>query len=494
MKAFLLRMIVVAVLAMAVLVLLQVWPQATAAQSPLEARVLVWESTPEDDGQVSLITSDQQESVLVDFPAGVYNNWAKACSQDYWSAGGKGIALFTGAAEGEIAIYDLAEDNLVISLGQANRMACAGPETFQFSSSRQRVGYINFAADAVDREFPYGDLQVFDARDGTLQGSFDWTTAFELYDDGALMLRLYPDGKGYASESDVDWWDGSARRTLVTLEPVYPEDRPDLDCGITGGSVARVGDTAYVLAGQKCEDGASSWRLLSVPTSGGDATEIVSGVPGGGYFPESFTTRLIPTKDGMGFLMSMPSGLARNTVRLQWVTLDGSVTPLLDGYHVLADRFGERLSEGRHMMLSMDGATLAFVTVTGAQQQALWLLDMSTPGGDPMLVDEQGANERIFHYVWAANNNLYYAAGGVESNSLQKVAPDGSSQRLERGRFFQIAVSYSGEKIAAAEWFANPNSVGDDLFKLTVLDVNGTTAILKTGGEDHNQLRPLAIR
>ncbi len=464
------------------------------AQAPVAARIVVWEFIEgTDDGQLEALTSDGSQEVLVDFRPGVYDNVAKQCSQDVWAADGQGIALFTGAAMGNISIYPLAGGDPV-ALGSANRMACAGPATFQFSPSRQRVGYINYAPDAVSREFPAGDLLFFDAATGTQTATFDWATAFTLYDDGALMLRLFPDGKGNATEADLDWWDGTGRRTLVTLEPVYPPDIPDVECGITSGAVARVGDTAYVYTGQKCETGTRHWRVVTVPMAGGAATEISLGEPVGGYFSDSFTTQLIPALDGSGFVMTVPSGLTRNTVSQYWIETDGTMTPLLEGSHVLTDRVGERLTEGRHMMVSPDGSTLAFVTVTANSEQSLWMLDLTSAGSQPLQLIEEGVNQRIFQYLWSGNNRLFYAAGSIESGALYMVAPGGTAQRLERGRFFRIAPSYDSEKIAAAEWFANPNSLGDDLFKLTVLTTGGVSYTFKEGGAEHNEMVPLAIQ
>jgi hypothetical protein len=468
-------------------------PASVSGQAPVEARVLVWEFTPQDDGQVYALTSEGAEEVVFDFPQGVFASSAKPCSQDFWTADGKAIALFTGAEEGDIALYPM-EGGEPVVLGRAHRMACAGPATFQFSPNGKRVGFISYAAESLSREFPYGDLMLFETESGAQVATFDWTTAFTLYDDGALMLRLYPDGVGNASEADLDWWDGAARQTIVTLEPLYPPDKPDVECGIRGGSVARVDDMAYVLTGQTCATGGSSWRLTAVSIEDGTITEIAGGQPGGGFFPESFTIQLIPAQDGTGFVVTVPSGLARNTVTLQWVSLDGTVTPLLEGEHVIVDRYGERLSEGRHMLVSMDGGGLAFVSATGDQVQTLWLLDLSTPGSEPISVEEEGRNQRIFQANWASNGALYYVAGSVESNSLQRIKLGESSQRLSRGRFFRLAVSYDGDKAAAAEWYANPDSAGDDLFKLTVLDTEGHQFTLKEGGKEHNQMIPLAIK
>lgn len=465
------------------------------AQNASDVKILTWEYIQDEtDGQLEWLTSTGDPEVLVKFPAGVFDNQAKPCSQDYWADEGKGIALFTGAASGNITIYPLAGGEPV-QIGSAHRMSCSGPATFQFSPNGQRVGYINYVHDALEREFPVGDLVLVEAATGTQLGGFDWTTAFALADDGALMLRLFPDGKGNAVEGDVDWWDGSGRRTLVTLEPVFPADAgEDFECGLTSGAVARAGNTAYVLTGQKCENGASNWRLVSIPMAGGAATEIAFGQPGGGFFPESFTTQLLPAQDGSGFLMMVPSGLARNTVSLSWVTKDGAVTPVLEGQHVLVDRFGERLTEGRHTILALDGSAVAFVAVTGDGQQTLYVLDLSRPGNEPVELEKQGAGERIFQYLWAANQKLYYASGTIETSSLSMAAIDGSTQRVARGRFFRIATNYAGDKIAAAEWFANPERLGDDLFKLTLLDVNGSTSDFKVGGADHAQYIPLAVQ
>lgn len=472
-------------------------PGSLAAQAPVDARVLAWEFIEgSDDGQLEMLTSAGEVEILVDFSAGVFDRVAKRCGQDYWAADGQGVAVFTGSAEGEIAIYPMGGGPRVLlgEEGKTNRMACAGPATFQFSPNRQRAAYINYAYDALDRDFPTGDLNIYDAAAGAMQAVFDWTTGFTLYDDGVLMLRLFPDGKGNATEADLDWWDGTGRRTLVTLEPVYPPDKEDVDCGMTSGAVARIGDNAYALVGQKCETGVNNWRLLSIPMAGGAATEVAFGEPVGGFFSGNFTTQLIPARDGSGFLATVPSGLTRNTVTLMWITPDGTITPLLEGRHVLVDRVGERLSEGRHTLVSPDGSTLAFVTVNANQEQTLWMLDLSTTGSQPVMVEETGGGQRIFEYIWTGNNRLYYAMGSVESSSLQVATLGGSPQRLERGRFFRIAPSYNGDKVAAAEWYANPDSIGDDLFKLTVLTTNGISFALKEGDKTYIQFAPLAIQ
>ncbi len=456
--------------------------------------MIAWEFTPNDDGQVEMLSTSGESEVLVDFPPGQFANEAKVCGQDAWTKDESGVAIYTGAAEGTLAIFPLG-GGTPLTLGKAHRMACAGPATFQFSPSRDWIGYISYRAESLDRDFPYGDLILLKAAEGAAVATFDWTTAFALYDDGALMLRFYPDGKGNATEADLDWWrTGGQQRNLTTLEPVYPPDKPDAECGFTSGAVAQVDKNAYVLVGQKCETGAANWRLLSIPLDGGAATEIASGVPGGGFFSGYFTTQLIPTADKSGFLVAVPSGLTRNTVQLGWVTFSGTVTPVLEGHHIIADRFGEKLSEGRHMLIAPDGKTLAFVTSTANQEQTLWLLDLSTVGGTPVAVEEMGVNQRIFHYVWGANNTLYFAAGSVESSSLKSVKPGEAAQRIARGRFFRLAVSYNGDKIAAAEWYANPESVGDDLFKLTLFDSKGNTGTLKQGDKTHNQIIPLAIK
>lgn len=477
--------------------LLSVFGSTAMAQTTLSGRVYVWESIPnQSDGQLEVFTpAGGDPEVLVKFPDGVFDNRAQRCSQDYWSAGGQGVVLFTGAAQGTLAIYPLA-GGTPVSLGTTERMACAGPASFQFSPNGQRVGYINYAPgiNLTEFDYPYGNLVFFDAVAGTQLGTFDWATAFALYDDGALMFRVYPGEKNYGTEGDVDWWDGSARKTLTTLKPIYPEDKKDVKCGLKSGSVTRVGDTAYVLAGQWCETGVSGWALYSIPMAGGDATRIAAGPTSGGFFAESFTTQLIPTKDGTGFLVALPSGMERNTVQLQWVTTTGQITKLLEGQHIIADKYGEKLSEGRHMMVSFDGSAIAFVTTTGSQDQTIWMLDLSKPGGTPTMLDEQGSGQRIFQYVWSANNRLYYAIGNVESDTLKVVTPGSAPQRISRGRFFQLAVSYDGSKIAAAEWFANPKSIGDDLFRVTLLDTNGNTLTLKEGSDQHNQYIPLAIQ
>ena len=462
---------------------------------PMEASVLAWETIQTvDDGRLLALTAAGDEEEILNFEGGVFDQQAKRCGHDYWAAGGQGVALFTGPSEGNIAIYPVA-GGAPIPLGSAHRMACAGPSTFQFSPNGQRAAYINWDFYVLNNEYPYGNLMVYDATNGTQLGTFDWANSFNLYDDGVLMLRLYPDGEGYATEGDLDWWDGTARRTLITLEPIYPPDKEDVDCGIRSSSIARVGDTAYVLMGQRCEQTSqNNWRLISVPMAGGAATEIVFDTLAGGFFNENFTTNLYPTKDGSGFLVTIPSGLRRNTVSLQWITPDGAITPLLEGQHIVVDQYGNRLTESRYNRVSMDGSSLAFITTTANDEQSLYLLDLTTPGGTPVLVDEQGKDQRIFQYFWAANNTLFYAAGSFESSSLNMVRLGGEAQRLERGRFYRLAVSYAGDKIAGAEFYANPDRIGDDNFQLRLLNTSGISFVLRLGDDTDNEFIPLAIQ
>ena len=119
---------------------------------------------------------------------------------------------------------------------------------------------------------------------------------------------------------------------------------------------------------------------------------------------------------------------------------------------------------------------------------------LSNASHPSVMVEEEGGGQRIFQYLWSANNRLYYAAGSVESSALHVATLGGAPQRVERGRFFRLAVSYNGDKVAAAEWYANPNSIGDDLFKLTVLTTNGVVFTLKEGGEEYNRMIPLALQ
>jgi len=221
---------------------------------------------------------------------------------------------------------------------------------------------------------------------------------------------------------------------------------------------------------------------------------VIQGVPAGSFFSGSFTTQIIPAQDGSGFLIAVPSGLTRNTVVLAWVALDGTSSVVLEGQHMLADRYGERLTEGRHMLVAYDGSALAFVTTTPNQDQSLWMLDLSTINTAPVLVEEAGSGERIFQYLWSSENELFFASGNIESSSLQMATLANGSQRVERGRFFRIAISYTGDKIAAAEWYDNPESIGDDLFKLTMMTPDGISFIMKEGGEGYDEYIPLAIK
>ncbi|MCD4687000.1 MAG: hypothetical protein K8S97_13810 [Anaerolineae bacterium] len=478
------------------------------AQGGTETRVLMWEFTPDNNGRLEVLTAGGGDETLIDLPDAATGNridWIKRCGQDSWSAGGQGVAIFSGANTGEVAIYPLAAGGAPVSLGtDVRRQACAGPATFQFSPDGSRVGYINYAFDFDDdpagglQEYPDGDLLFFDANTGSQLASFDHVNSFAFHDDGAFMLRVYPNGEGYGAEADLDFWDGSGRRNLVTLMPIYPPDLEDVDCGIKDSSIVRLGDTVYVLLGQRCHQTSKNmWRLISVPVAGGAATEIVSGEPpfNAGFHHASYTVNLIPTTDGAGLLATVPSGLTQNTSQLMWLTPTGDVTVLFEGEgrHVMMDRLGEKLSEGRLFLTSPDGSALAFSTTT-ANDQSLWMLDLSTPGGVPVVLQEQGTNERVFQHVWSANNRLFYIAGSVQSNSLYIASPGGSPQRLERGRFFRLAVSYDGNKLAVAEWYENPESLGDDLFKLRVFDTSGNAFDLKVGDNTHNQMIPLAIQ
>jgi len=467
--------------------------QLAAAQTAIDARVFILEPDPNNDGKVYVRDSTGTEENLAVFPAGIYDNWAKPCGQTPWPTGGQSVALYTGAASGDIKLYPFAAGGAPVSLGNSHRMACSG-NGFQFSPDGSRAAYINYARDSLDRAFAYGTLNIYSTADGTQLATFDWTVSFQVYADGILMLRYYPDGKGNASEADVDWWDGSSRKTLVTLEPLYPPDKEDVECGLTSGSGARIGDTVYMMISQHCETGETMWRFVSVPMAGGALTEITSGTPKGGYFSGSFANVMIPSKDNTGFLIGVPSGLTRNSVGLAWITLAGVTSPVLEGSHILVDRYGERLSEGRHMIVSPNGSSLAFVSVNNNGEQTLYQLDLATLGNQPVLLQEEGANERIFQYTWSGDNKLFYATGDIESSSLLYVTPGTDPVRISRGRFFQIAVNYAGDKIAAAEWFANPERVGDDLFKLSVLDLSGNAVTFKEGGQEHNEIRPLAIQ
>ena len=490
-------------LSLGILLALLALPMMAGAQGGLDARVLMWESTPEPLGTLQLRTLAGVEQA---YGSGVVTR----CGQDYWSSGGQSVAVYTteDADEGRIDLYPLAGGEPV-ALGPSHRMACAGPLSFQFSPNGQRVGYIDWKIDYGQEiqllPFQWGYLHLMDPNTGDELANFERTVGFMLYDDGALMMRVFPDAKENGEEADLVWWDGSARRTLVTLPVVVPEvgeKDPEPECGITQAQPVRIGDTAYVLVGQRCDMKTSinnSWRVYSVPMAGGAATEIVKQDMGNiGFFSGAFSTLAFPTLDGSGMLIGLPSGLSANTVHLYWVTPDGTVAPVAEGMHFYSDRFGNQLTEGRNFQLSFNGGAIAFVSTqtanVSADEMALWVMDMTTAGGQPVLVDQQSQGERIFQYLWAGNNTLYFISGNLESSSISSSTVAGGSTRIERGRFYRMAISYNGEKIVGAEYWENPERQGQDLYKLTLLDTNGSVVEFAKGTELQNEFLPLALQ
>lgn len=468
-------------------------PSAPDAQSNADAQpaakgpvVLAWHSST-NGGR--LLALQENALPLERFTAPAGSTRVQPCSHRYRLPGG--VLLYAGGESGDLVYYPL-DGSESVTIGQTARLTCAGPDTLQIFPDSNQLAYLRMERSAVRGNFLSGMLIVYDLAQRTEQPPLDSTEAFGISGDTMLVLRFYPDGKGNATEVDLDRWTESGPQTITTLTPVPPENKPDTECAFISGAVALQKDNAYVLLGQSCEQVGSRWRLIRVALDGGSQTEIASGEPGGSFYPDNFSLQLFMSLDGAGALVAAPSGLERHIVRLDWVNLgDGTITPVAE--FAVADRLGLVEVEGRHLLRSPDGRWLAFEPVNRSQDSGLRLLDLATPGGSGQILVEPAPKEGILDYRWTADGRLYYIAGSAESNSLWLVTPGAEPARVTRGRFIALVPDTAGERLAVAEWIPDPNNADKSLAQLALLDAAGNRVPLWQATATDEMIVPLAL-
>ncbi|MBN1200608.1 MAG: hypothetical protein JXJ20_02010 [Anaerolineae bacterium] len=412
------------------------------------------------------------------------------CGHFYRMPDQSGVIVFIGRERGDL-VYVPLDGSEPLSFGQTGRLTCAAPDAMQVFADSDQIAYIDFGDSPRTQDFQTGNLIVYNLSQSTERARISDATAFTINREEILVLRLFPDGAGNATEADLDLWSSAGIQNIITLAPASPPDRDNIECTFTSGAVTRTLNTAHVLLGQRCQPGGSQWRLLNVPLAGGDAVEIASGEPGGGFFTENFTTQIFPATDGSAALIAVPSGLERHIATLQWVNMDGAITPVAE--FVPADRLDDLSTEGWHIQLSPDGQWLAFVQESRNREYSLWLLDLSQPGSTGQALITLGANERVFDYRWGPGNRLYYIAGNDQSNALFVVTPGQDPLRIIRGRFTGLEPDSRGEMVTVTAWIPDPDDPNWSLSQIELIDMNGEETQLWTAVNASQEVLPLGV-
>lgn len=452
-------------------------------------RVLAWADT-ESGSRLIALQNGQMPQELYVFP-GITTGRIQRCSHHYRVGGDQGVILFIGQDRGDLVYYPF-DGSAPITIGQTGRLTCAGPDTLQVFPDGKTIAYIEFTNGSLTAPYRSGNLILYSMEQQTRLSALDFTVDFEISGDDLLALRFYPDGEGRATEADLDIVSSGGARTAAILNPTIPDDDPDTECFFASGSIARAGNNVFVLLGQTCNPGGSTWSLLNVSLDDeGSINEIAHQEAGGGFYNEEFSTQVFASTDGSAALVAVPSGLERHIVRLIWVRTDGTTNQVAD--FSIADRLGDPYLEGRHLLISPESNWLAYIEVTPDGVQSLKLIDLSWPFQDSQPVMGLNKNERFEDMRWGPGGRLFTISGGVASNAVYVTIPGMSPVRLARGQFTSLEPDTDGQVIAVAGWIKHPENTAISFEQASLMDMEGNLINLWQGTANGDEVSIVGV-
>ncbi|MBI5667543.1 MAG: PD40 domain-containing protein [Chloroflexi bacterium] len=428
----------------------QVMAEQTAQPAPAYS-LLVWSGaapdrpTPEQPGQIALLSEDGTVTPLFDVPAPATRLAVCATSPD-----GSVLAFYAGDDNG--ALYLQSGFSAPVQIEAVPALTCLGGGRVEFSPDGRWLAYIAYEPGAAQSEFADGFLRVVDT--GTAQPVFNGenATAFELIPGGVAYISFYTNDRNEADEAAITVWDGSARREVVTLRPSGP------DCRFVSGQLAAAPNARYlVVMGQRCKGGDSrtQWQLYAINPAEGSATLAASDFQVGAFVPFARTNDIFFARDGSRAYFTIPDGVTAYTAGVKAVNLaDLTVSDVIERQAVLPNFSG---AANVFPQFSPDGRWLALVVTSPNNDNTLTVLDLANPTVAPITLPAGSRGDVFSALAFAPDGRrLYTIMGGAflgADNSLISIdLSTGSSNRVARGRFAQWLVVMPDGQIAVTDW------------------------------------------
>ncbi|MBC7871744.1 MAG: hypothetical protein H7Y09_12950, partial [Chitinophagaceae bacterium] len=144
--------------------------------------------TADKPGQIVLLNAGGDARVMLDLPNGTTR--VQACGERATSPDSRYFAFFVGN-DTNGTLYLMDKRGVPESVAEMNPLGCLGNGTFQYAPDGTRLGYINFAADALTSEFPSGTLKIHTTTDRAEAGSFENAASFDMQAQNVAFISFF---------------------------------------------------------------------------------------------------------------------------------------------------------------------------------------------------------------------------------------------------------------------------------------------------------------
>lgn len=406
-----------------------------------------------------------------------------ACGDQANSLNRRFFAFFIGNATGKLYVMD--GGNAPKELDTTAPLTCLGMGTLQYSPDSNRLGYMVFAGDAVDKKLPIGTFVQRESSSGNEQFRHDNTVAFDLNNSASAFISLFADNNNQFREAAVFHRTGDNPQEITTLFA-------DEGCQFRNAKIAFAGDNRLaVLMGQECRNN-STWKFYSVDINGKSASLALSGTTGGQFFSDSAQGVLITSPNGDTVVFTVQDGIAIESTDLYMVKMNDiqETSPRIENAIMPRQPINRPYdySIASAPVLSYDGKFLAVVSRSPNNDYALHILDLTAPDNAPITIGAGSRGDVISAMRFSANNQrLFYITGGHSTNNNSLFYVDIASAtetRVIRGRYTgDIFLSSDGNSAALMEWEINETPRQSNVLHVSLVNISsGQSTRLFSGG------------
>lgn len=427
-------------------------PEATvtaeADDRPASPSLLV-SLTSQSARQIALIDGDGTVFPLLDLPGSASR--VTGCGDEATSPDGRYYAFYAGGSAGSLYLMDAVNPPVLVD--DVAQLVCLGNGTFQFAPDSQNFAYIDYPTSATDREYAVGTLRLFSAETAAEITSFENVTAFDLNDDGAVVVRFFTNNRAEADEAAITLWDGSSDREVVTLLPT------DERCRFTSASVSAAPDknTVGLVLGQRCTSGnpATQWQFYLIDLTDSSATFAAREYQPGAFVPFARTNNIFFSPDSTHAFFTVPDGVTVSTATLAMADLsDMTISTSVERQMVLPGIIGSANAAPR---ISPDGRWLAMVVTSPDNDNQIVAISLAEPAMPPIAISAGSRGDAISGLKFTRDSQqVVYIAGATQGGDNALLLLNlalGSERRVVRGHFDSaIAVSPDGTAVALLDW------------------------------------------
>lgn len=406
-----------------------------------------------------------------------------ACTEQAASPNRRFFAFYIGGITGKLYVMDGGAPPK--EYDTTAPLTCLGLGTLQYSPDSNRIGYITFAGDAVDKKMPTGIYIQRETGNGNEQFRLDNVAAFDLTNGATALVTVFADNNGQFKEAAI------LHRTGGNPEEVTPIFA-DEGCQFRSARATFAGDNRLaVLIGQECRTN-STWKFYLVDIPNKSASVALSGVTGGQFFSDSAQTILIASPNGENVFFTVQDGVAIESTNLYRVNMNNiqQTDPLIRNAIMPRQPINRPydFTIAATPVTSYDGRWLGVVSRTPNNNYSVNLLDLNSGNSTPITMGAGVQGDVINTMQFSANNQrLFYVAGGHSGNTNSLLYIDvnsGAETRVIRGRYTgNIIISPDGNSVLLPEWQVIETPRQPNILHLSLINVgSGQSSQLFSGG------------